>query len=134
MQKDISVKELPDIWNRKYKEYLGVDVPDDSKGVLQDVHWSHGSFGYFPTYSIGSFYAAQFFEQALHDIPDLRSDIRTGNLMNLKKWLNNNIHAHGRLYTADELCIKVTGKSLDLQYFLNYVQTKYEGLYERLGV
>ncbi len=134
MEKQITVKDLPHYWNSKYKEYLGIDVPDDTKGVLQDVHWSHGSFGYFPTYSIGSFYAAQFFNKAMEDIPGLKSDIRSGNLMNLKKWLNQNIHVYGRQYTADELCLKVTGESLNLNHFLNYARFKYEGLYEQLGV
>ena len=115
-----------------YKEYLNYDVANDKEGVLQDVHWSHGSFGYFPTYSIGSFYAAQFFEKAMDDLPALKSDIRTGNMGNLKKWLNQNIHIHGRQFRAGELCEQVTGEKLNLEYFMNYVRNKYAGLYPGL--
>jgi len=132
MDRQISVKDLPSEWNRLYKEYLGINVPDDTKGVLQDVHWSHGSFGYFPTYSIGSFYAAQIYNTAEIQITGLKSDIRSGNLVNLKKWLNDNFHYCGRQYTAEELCKLVTGEQLSLSYFMDYVQQKYSGIYPQL--
>jgi carboxypeptidase Taq len=94
-------------------------VPDDKQGCLQDVHWSHGSFGYFATYSLGSFYAAQFWEQAKTDIPGLENQIADeGNTALLLEWLRNNIHCHGRFYTSDELCSKVTGRKLDSTIFL----------------
>jgi carboxypeptidase Taq len=133
MEKQIKVSELPGVWNEKYKEYLGVDVPSDSKGVLQDIHWSHGSFGYFPTYSIGSFYAAQFFAKLSEEIPDIRSQIRSGNFASLLKWLNTRIHECGRTMTSEELCEKVTGEPLNLQHFINYAENKFSVIYPDLA-
>jgi carboxypeptidase Taq len=126
----IEVNELPSYWNQKYKEYLNIDVPSDSMGVLQDIHWSHGSFGYFPTYSLGSFYAAQFFAKAKQDIPGLEAQIENGDLMPLLKWLRENIHKHGKFYKADELCKKITGEKLNFKYFMDYAKKKYSSLYE----
>lgn len=125
----LEVKDLPSAWNEKYKEYLGVDVPSDDKGVLQDIHWSHGSFGYFPTYSLGSFYAAQFFSFAEKQIPSLKEKIRNGELSELLLWLRTNIHQHGRYYTASELCEKITGEKLNFRYFMEYARKKYAVLY-----
>ncbi|MEW6470339.1 MAG: carboxypeptidase M32 [Bacteroidota bacterium] len=125
----LQVKDLPDYWNRKYKEYLGIDVPDDTRGVLQDIHWSHGSFGYFPTYSLGSFYAAQFFAKASAQIPGLAGHVENGNLAPLLKWLRENIHQYGKFYSAEELCIKVTGEKLNFGYFMDYARNKYSRLY-----
>ena len=129
MEKKINVEDLPAAWNKKYKEYLDIDVPDDRNGVLQDVHWSHGSFGYFPTYSIGSFYAAQFFNQAKKDLPDLTGQIESGNLLPLLNWLREKIHQHGRIYTSAELCRLVTGKELDFNGFMGYAREKYDSIY-----
>ena len=92
----LAVKDLRDAWNEKYKEYLKIDVPNDNQGILQDIHWSHGSFGYFPTYSLGSFYAAQFFNQAKVENPNLLNDIKDGNNKNLLKWLREKIHENGK--------------------------------------
>jgi carboxypeptidase Taq len=125
----LEVKDLPASWNKKYKEYLGIDVPSDSQGVLQDIHWSHGSFGYFPTYSLGSFYAAQFFAKAQEEIPGLEEQIAQGNMSSLLQWLRTHIHRYGKFYTAEELCVKVTGKKLDFGYFMEYARKKYSGLY-----
>jgi len=126
---NIAVGELPEVWNAKYKAYLNVDVPNDAEGVLQDIHWSHGAFGYFPTYSLGSFYAAQFFDKAKEEIPGLESQIEQGNMLDLLTWLRTNIHQHGKMYSADELCQKVTGKSLDFSHFMNYAKVKYSAIY-----
>ena len=125
----IEVNDLPMVWNGKYKEYLGVDVPDDGAGVLQDIHWSHGSFGYFPTYSLGSFYAAQFFTKACDDIPDLEKEIETGNMASLLGWLRKNIHQHGKSYSAEDLCVKISGEKLNFRYFMEYAQKKYAFIY-----
>ena len=126
----LPVKEIPAYWNEQYKALLGVDVPDDKQGCLQDVHWSHGSFGYFATYSLGSFYAAQFWEQAKIDIEDLENKIaREGNTGLLLKWLRDNIHRYGKLYTSDELCNKVTGKKLDSTVFVNYLKQKINNIH-----
>jgi carboxypeptidase Taq len=125
----IEVKDLPSAWNKKYKDYLGIDVPSDQKGVLQDIHWSHGSFGYFPTYSLGSFYAAQFFAKACKDIPDLEKEIEKGNLASLLEWLRQHVHQYGKFYSAEELCIKLTGEKLNFKFFMEYAQKKYALLY-----
>jgi carboxypeptidase Taq len=125
----IEVKDLPSLWNSKYKEYLGLDVPSDSKGVLQDIHWSHGSLGYFPTYSLGSFYAAQFYAKAKAEIPSLEMEIEKGNLKPLLDWLRLKIHALGKFYTAEDLCINICGEKLNFKYFMDYAKAKYGGLY-----
>ncbi|MFY0254700.1 carboxypeptidase M32 [Chitinophaga sp. 30R24] len=123
----ISVKDLKHIWNEYYRQYLYVNVPDDVQGVLQDIHWSHGSFGYFPTYSLGSFYAAQFYAAAQQQIPALDGQIATGNYQPLLQWLRTHIHSYGRYYTSNELCEKVTGKPLEFGKFLDYARAKYIG-------
>jgi carboxypeptidase Taq len=127
----LDVADIPAKWNTAYKSYLNIDVPDDARGCLQDVHWSHGSFGYFPTYSIGSFYAAQFYHRAQQQIPDLEEQIVNGNFTPLLKWLRENIHQHGKLYSADELCQRITGESLSFSYFMNYAKHKYDQLYRQ---
>ncbi|MEC5142340.1 carboxypeptidase M32 [Chitinophaga sp. 212800010-3] len=121
----IDVKDLKHTWNDYYRQYLHVTVPDDVQGVLQDIHWSHGSFGYFPTYSLGSFYAAQFFAAAQQQIPDLDKSIASGNYQSLLEWLRTNIHPYGRFYTSNELCKKVTGQPLAFGNFLAYAEKKY---------
>lgn len=126
----IDVKDLPDIWNQKYKDYLDLDIPDDNTGVLQDIHWAHGSIGYFPTYSLGSFYAAQFFAQAQKDLPGLEDQLAQGDNTQLLAWLRKHIHAHGRYYTADELCRQVTGEPLNFAYFMDYATAKYQDIYQ----
>ena len=108
----MSVKDVPAEWNKRYKDYLGVDVPDDRRGCLQDVHWSFGLIGYFPTYTLGNLYAAQFWETIQEALPDLNKQIAKGKFLELKEWLNTNIHRHGRRYLAAELCKRVTGKEL----------------------
>ncbi len=121
----IPVNEIPKQWNAKYKEYLGIDVPTDALGVLQDIHWSHGGFGYFPTYSLGSFYAAQYFACAKKNIPGLLELIEKGDYKLLLDWLRKNIHVHGRLYTAEELCERITGETLQFKYFFEYAKEKF---------
>lgn len=129
MEGNLEVRDLKDAWNAKYKEYLDVDVPSDNKGVLQDIHWAHGSIGYFPTYSLGSFYAAQFFHQVKKEIPGLEEEIAQGNNESLLEWLRNNIHRYGRKYTAKELCEKVCGEPLKLKYFMDYAEEKFGEIY-----
>lgn len=129
MEGSLEVEALPAYWNKKYKEYLNIDVPSDTKGVLQDIHWSHGSFGYFPTYSLGSFYAAQFFSQAKKEITSLEKEMEKGNTKPLLDWLRTKIHQHGKYYSAEELCIAITGKKLDFAHFMEYAKSKYSKLY-----
>lgn len=122
-------KDLPDAWNSRYQQYLGITPPDDKQGVLQDVHWCHGSFGYFPTYSLGSFYAAQFFGQAQKEMPSLIADIGSGRFENLLQWLREKVHVHGRRYRSEELCRRITGRDLDFSAFMQYAAEKYRGIY-----
>jgi carboxypeptidase Taq len=126
---DIEVNDLREAWNRSYKQYLDVEIPEDNKGVLQDVHWGHGSFGYFPTYSVGSFYAAQFFSKAVNDIENLDAKLSKGDSSDLLSWLREHIHQHGRLYEASELCERVTREKLNFRYFMEYASKKYKEIY-----
>lgn len=125
----LATADIPRFWNESYKTYLGVTVPDDKQGCLQDVHWSHGSFGYFPTYSLGSFYAAQFFAKAEEVMPELEKDVAEGNTQPLLHWLRTTIHAKGRYYTSEELCRDVTGEGLNGLHFLAYAKDKYANIY-----
>ena len=130
IQGSLSVADIPQWWNENYKTWLGVTVPDDKRGCLQDVHWSHGSFGYFPTYSLGSFYAAQFFASAEKQVAGLHESIGQGHTARLLDWLRENIHRHGRHYTSEELCLQATGKPLEIKYFLDYLLDKYGNIYK----
>lgn len=126
---ELATKDLREAWNDMYKTYLDIQPVDDKSGVLQDIHWSHGSFGYFPTYSLGSFYAAQFFKTASKEIPDLEKNIASGELSRLLGWLRQNIHQTGRRYYAEDLCERVTGEKLNFKYFLDYAYQKYGAIY-----
>ena len=125
----VDVESLSKIWNEKYDEYLGVKVIDDKMGILQDVHWAHGVFGYFPTYSIGSFYAAQFYFQACKDIPNLFELIQNGDTSVLLEWLRKKVHKFGKQHNAEELCKLITGEPLNFKYFMDYCTKKYNYLY-----
>lgn len=126
----LNAEELPEIWNSSYKKYLGVSSPDDKQGVLQDVHWAHGSFGYFPTYSLGSFYAAQFYEQAGKELNGLAHQVEKGEFTELLRWLREKVHYHGRRYRSEELCQRITGQGLDLSSFMRYIEDKYNKVYD----
>ncbi len=129
MEGSVDPETLPQVWNSMYEKYLGVTPPDDVKGILQDVHWSHGSFGYFPTYSLGSFYAAQFFMQAHKAIPGLDELLAMGDMAPLLHWLREHIHRYGRQYTSEELCERVTGERLNTAYFMQYIADKHTKVY-----
>jgi carboxypeptidase Taq len=126
---DLAVADIPGEWNRHYKEYLGLDVPEDRVGCLQDVHWSMGAMGYFPTYTLGNLYCAQFFDTAREQIPGLEDGFSRGEFAPLLGWLRENIHQHGRRYSASELCERVTGKPLSAEPLLNYLEAKLRPLY-----
>lgn len=130
MENTFKVDNLEEIWNQKYQLYLGVEVPNPNQGILQDIHWAEGLFGYFPTYSLGSFYAAQFYAQVQKDVPLLEQQIGRGNCQPLLHWLRENIHQYGQQYTSEELCQKATGEGLELSYFMDYVQEKYKEIYQ----
>jgi len=125
----IAVEDLPKIWNSKVKEYFGIDVPSDTLGVLQDVHWSGGLFGYFPTYALGNLYSAQFYAAAKRDILNLDREMKAGQFAHLLEWLRKNIHVHGKLFSAEELVMRATGERLNAQYFMDYVSEKYSKIY-----
>jgi carboxypeptidase Taq len=126
---DMKVKDVPAEWNKRYKDYLGIEVPDDRRGCLQDVHWSFGLIGYFPTYTLGNLYAAQFWETINEQIPDLSKQISKGKFLELKTWLNENIHRHGRRYLAADLCKRVTGKELSADPLMRHLTEKAEAVY-----
>jgi carboxypeptidase Taq len=130
MRGSIDVDDLPKLWNEKMKSYLNVDVEDDTRGVLQDVHWSSGAFGYFPTYLLGAMYACQIYETAKKALPTLEHDIAIGKFAPLREWLRVEVHDRGSEFdSADELLMKVTGKPLDADAFTSYLTTKYTKLY-----
>lgn len=116
--------DLPEIWRGRMKKYLGVVPETDKEGVLQDVHWTHGPMGYFPTYTLGNLYAAQFTAKMAQEL-DLKDLMERGELGTILSWLRQNIHQHGSLYWPDELSQKVTGEKLNPSYFLNYLKEKY---------
>ncbi|HLM84441.1 MAG TPA: carboxypeptidase M32 [Candidatus Bathyarchaeia archaeon] len=125
----IEVEDLPKIWNAKMEEYLGVAVPNDKEGVLQDVHWSGGAIGYFPSYTLGNLYAAQFFAAAKKDMPNLEKEIAAGEFSPLLEWLREKIHMHGKFFSAGDLVREVTGESLTSQYFIDYLKEKFGEIY-----
>jgi carboxypeptidase Taq len=126
---DLKISDLPDIWNQKVKDYLGIDVPNDREGILQDVHWSGGSIGYFPTYSLGNLYSAQFYNQAQKELPDLSGEVSKGELAPLREWLREKIHIHGKQFTASGLVKEVTGEELNPNYYTQYLQEKFSSIY-----
>jgi len=121
----VKVGELPQIWCDKYKELLGITPQSDREGVLQDVHWSHGSFGYFPTYLLGTMTAAQIWQK----IPEEIKAARGSEPKLLREWLRENIHIHGRVYTPHELIVKVTGEELNPRHYVRYLEDKFDQLY-----
>lgn len=125
----IKTSELPAIWNAKMKQLLGIVPKTHSEGVLQDIHWSMGLFGYFPTYFLGNLYGAQLWETAQKDIPRLTARIGKGQLLPLRDWLRKHVHAPGRTYPANELLRRATGETLSSQPFLRYVESKFGELY-----
>jgi carboxypeptidase Taq len=125
----LNAKELPEAWNARMKEYLGVDVPNDAMGVLQDVHWSEGLFGYFPDYLLGSVLSVQIWEKMVGDIPDLNDQIANGQLEALRAWLGANVHWSGSKFTPAETIRRVVGAPLDPAPYLRYLEAKSDDLY-----
>ncbi|NDJ78031.1 MAG: carboxypeptidase M32 [Chloroflexi bacterium] len=126
----VAVKDLRDAWNDKMQSYLGITPPDDGKnGVLQDVHWSSGLMGYFPTYSLGNFLSVQYWDKALQDVPSIPAEIEKGNFEPLMTWLVENIHVYGRKYWPAELTERVTGEAIQVRSFMRYLKDKYTDVY-----
>jgi carboxypeptidase Taq len=131
MTGDLPAADLPAAWNEKFKKLFNLTPPDDARGCLQDIHWSFGGIGYFPTYTLGNLYAAQFMEQARRDLgsESLDDDFRGGRFGRLKDWLIDRIHRHGQRWRAPELCRRITGKALGHEAFMQYLKAKYRPLY-----
>jgi len=125
----IAFAELPETWNQKYATNLGVNIENDSEGVMQDTHWASGFYGYFPSYALGNIYSGQLLAAVTKDIRDWRRQIAIGNLKNIKGWLVKNVHSYGDLYDPADLIRRITGKKLDAEPYLEYLQEKYSGLY-----
>ena len=119
------MSDLPEVWNARMKEYLGVDVPDDAHGVLQDMHWSIGLFGYFPTYQLGNIISVQIWERAQADLGDLEADFERGEFSRLREWLREHVYRHGSRYPPRELLQRVTGSDLDPGPYLAYLRAKF---------
>jgi len=126
---DITVDTVKDLWNRKYVEYLGIEPKNDSEGILQDMHWSDGSFGYFPSYALGNLYGAQIFNKLKEDNPNVLNDLKSGNFDFINNWLKEKVHKHGATLTPNELIINITGERLNPKYFLQYLKDKYYKIY-----
>lgn len=124
----LEVGALPGVWREKYRQYLGVEVKSDADGVLQDIHWSHGSFGYFPTYTIGNLAAAQIWEAYTRHDPGFAQTLAAGDLAKVREWLAREIHAHGSVYRPQELLMRVTGAPLSARPFLAYLEEKFSAL------
>jgi carboxypeptidase Taq len=125
----ITTKDIPAYWNEHYQKYLGVTVSDDKRGCLQDIHWSHGSFGYFATYSLGSMYAAQIYAAIEKENALVNKEVAEGNTGYILNWLRQNIHQYGRQYTSQELCNKISGEPLNTKYFIDYASKKFNDIY-----
>ncbi|MEK4249887.1 carboxypeptidase M32 [Paenibacillus sp. FSL W7-1287] len=126
----LKAKDLPRVWNEKYEQYLGITPSTNAEGVLQDVHWSGGGFGYFPSYSLGNMYAAQFAHTLEQHMPDLWKQVEEGQLLPIKEWLTERIYQFGRMKTPQELVEGITDEPLNPKYLINYLKEKYEEIYK----
>lgn len=126
---ELRVADLPAAWNEKYRQYLGIESPTDADGVMQDVHWGEGAFGYFPTYSLGNLYSAQLFEAAERDLDSLDDMFRRGEFLLLRDWLRTNVHELGRRYAPEELVRRVTGEGISHAPLMKYLRGKLGPLY-----
>jgi len=126
----ITVKELPEIWNQSYKDYLGLTIENDSEGVMQDTHWASGLYGYFPSYALGNIYSGQILASIQKDLPNWRKQIAKGNFGEVKNWLVKNVHSQGNLYDPADLIKKITKQELNVKPYLNYLKEKYSRLYD----
>ena len=124
------ISDIPELWNNKMEELLGIIPPDDSKGILQDVHWSEGIFGYFPTYILGNLYSAQIYSNMLKHNPHLNDEIKSGHFNNMVSYLKENVYQYGKIYSSNDMIIKITGESLNLKYYIKYLKEKYFQIYQ----
>jgi carboxypeptidase Taq len=121
----VAVRDLPAVWSEKMHEYLGVDVPNDAQGVLQDTHWASGHIGYFSTYLLGTVMSVQIWEKILEDVPDLEEQIGRGDFAALREWLGEHVHSLGRKHSPQETLRRATGSTIDPKPYLAYLRAKY---------
>ena len=126
---DLAVKDLPEAWNARIRSDLGLEVPDDAHGALQDIHWSAGLFGSFPTYTLGNVMASQFYAAAQQALPNLDAELDAGNYALLRDWLTEQLYQYGRTYTPHELLTRVTGGGLDPEPYFKYLDGKFASVY-----
>ncbi|MEL6406413.1 MAG: carboxypeptidase M32 [Chloroflexota bacterium] len=124
-----AVDDLPEIWNSTFNDFLGITPTNDAEGVLQDVHWSAGLFGYFPTYALGNLLSVQYYNKAVSDHPSIPDEIASGKFDTLLTWLNTNVHQYGRKFTGQELTQRITGESIQSQDYITYLTDKYTEVY-----
>jgi carboxypeptidase Taq len=129
MEGRLAVKDLPEVWNAKMQEYLGVTPSNDADGVLQDVHWAGGMIGYFSTYALGNLISVQLWEKLLIEMPDLYDQIRAGKFDALLDWLGRNVHAHGKKFEPQELIQRITGSKIDPAPYMQYLKDKFGKIY-----
>jgi carboxypeptidase Taq len=127
---DMKVEDLPQIWNDKYEEYLGVRPSNDAEGILQDVHWAGGAFGYFPSYALGFLYASQLKAAMLKDLPNFDELCANGDLEPVKKWLTDKVHRHGSMKKPLEILTEATGEGLNATHLVEYLEEKYGRIYQ----
>ncbi len=130
MKEQISTRELPEVWNQKYKDYLDLEIKNDTEGVMQDTHWAGGAIGYFPTYALGNIYSGQILAAMETELPTWRTQIQRGDIKGINKWLTKRIYALGNLYDPTELMKTVTGNTITLTPYLEYLNEKYSLLYD----
>jgi carboxypeptidase Taq len=129
MEGSLKVADLPQAWNDRMQEYLGVIPPNDADGVLQDVHWSSGILGYFPTYALGNLVANQLWEKINQDVPNLSSQIQKGQFRELLVWLREHVHRHGAKYESQDLVKRVVGEPINPGPYLKYLNEKFGAIY-----
>lgn len=129
MEGKIALHDLPEAWNARLKSYLGVEAPNDAQGVLQDIHWSSGGIGYFPTYSLGNIISCQIWDKVLAAMPDLYEQFERGEFIALREWLRQNLHTHGRKFTPQETLQKVVGGSINVGPYVKYLKAKLGEIY-----
>jgi carboxypeptidase Taq len=129
MEGSLKAKDAPEAWNAKFKDYLGIIPPDNAQGVLQDVHWSFGGFGYFPTYALGNLVSAQLWERMEQDIPDVEDQVENANFAVILNWLRENVHIYGAKFEPQELVQKVTGSKITPEPFMRYLDKKFKDIY-----
>ena len=128
IEEDVEIDELPAIWNKKYEEYLGVSPKNDAEGILQDIHWSQGSFGYFPSYALGSAFGAQLYYH-MKKTMDFEGLLADGGIDAIREYLKENIHQYGKLKTSRQILKDVTGEDFNPEYYVRYLKEKYTRIY-----